>query len=250
MNGMTTTPSTVATPTVNGTGREKAGPGAWSGADFIESLRDGRAVWSEGTRVDVVSDGRFRPMLTTLADLFDRRRTPAQADRMLYRSASSGNLVSPSYLAPRSREELDQKWVNSESWAAESHGQLSRLPDFVANVVVGLYDFRFELAKINPEFGTRAENYYHYCREHDIVLTHGLGDPQVDRSATPIERPELGLRVIERSADGIVVRGAKGPVSTVVRERVNRAWGALRRTGCNDRVRRRIRAQGASLSAR
>lgn len=186
-----------------------AAKGAWRGPEYEASLRDGREVWSDGCRIDVTSDPRFRPMLSTLARLYDSQHRPERSSQMLYRSKSSGKLVSLSYLAPSSRAELDQKWRNSRAWVESSHGQLSRMPDFMSNVVVGLYDFRFELAKVNPEFGRNAEAYYHYCSENDIALTHGLGDPQIDRSSTPIDRPELGLRVVRRGADGIVVRGAK-----------------------------------------
>jgi aromatic ring hydroxylase len=183
--------------------------GAWRGQDFIASIDDGREVWCDGRRVDVLRDARFRAMLDSLAALYDVQHQPENAGEMLFRSDLTGRQVSLSYLAPTSRNDLDRKWCNSRRWLEASHGQLSRLPDFMANVVVGLYDFRAELATVNPEFGRNAERYYRYCRENDIALTHGLGDPQVDRSSSPAERPELALRVVKRDADGIVVRGAK-----------------------------------------
>ena len=34
-------------------------------------------------------------------------------------------------------------------------------------------------------FGANVVNYYHYCLENDLFLTHALGDPQVDRSQQP-----------------------------------------------------------------
>ncbi|MCI3240075.1 4-hydroxyphenylacetate 3-hydroxylase N-terminal domain-containing protein [Streptomyces spinosisporus] len=196
--------------TTDGTALLPGSPGgAWRGSDYIASIKDEREVWCDGRRVDVTGDPKFRPMLTTLAGLYDAQHLPDRADEMLHRSDTSGNLVSLSYLAPADRDELSRKWANSHRWAEASYGQLSRVPDFMSNVVVGLYDFRHELAKVDPEFGRNAENYYHYCRENDLTLTHGLGDPQIDRSSTPAERPELGLRVVRRGADGIVVRGAK-----------------------------------------
>jgi aromatic ring hydroxylase len=183
--------------------------GAWRGKEYVDSLRDGREVWCAGDQIDVTVDPRFRPMLTTLAGLYDDQHSPELSADMLHLSEVTGRPVSLSYLAPTSSEELGRKWQNSRRWMELTHGQLSRLPDFMSNVVVGLYDFRFELGKVRPEFACNAEAYYHYCRENDILLTHGLGDPQIDRSSSPMVRPELGLRVVSRSADGIVVRGAK-----------------------------------------
>lgn len=183
--------------------------GAWTGPEFIDSLRDDREVWCGGHRADVTSDPRFSAMLHTLAGLYDQQHSPEHSSRMLFRSGSSGRLASLSYLAPATRPDLDLKWGNSRQWVENSYGQISRIPDFMSNVVVGLFDYRFELAKVDPEFGRNAEDYFHYCCENDVALTHGLGDPQIDRSSSPLQRPELGLRVVKRGADGIVVRGAK-----------------------------------------
>lgn len=183
--------------------------GAWRGDDYIESLRDDREVWYDGERVDVTRHPSFVGLLRTLASLYDLQHTSGVRDEMLWRSPLSGNHVSYSYLAPRTGDELNRKWCNSHIWMERSHGQLARVPDFMANVTVGLWDFRHELGKINPEFEENAERYYHYCREHDLALTHALGDPQIDRSASPVDHPEHALRVVERRTDGIVVRGAK-----------------------------------------
>jgi aromatic ring hydroxylase len=65
------------------------------------------------------------------------------------------------------------------------------------------------LGKIDPQFARNAEDYYTYCREHDIALTHAIGDPQIDRSASLADYPDNALRIVERRADGVVVRGAK-----------------------------------------
>lgn len=183
--------------------------GAWRGADFVESLRDGREVWYDGERVDVTRHLSFVGVLETLSALYDLQHSAEFRDRMLWRSPECGNLVSYSYLAPRTAEEMNRKWHNSHIWMERSHGQLARVPDFMANVLVGLYDFREELARVNPQFGENAERYYRYCREHDLALTHALGDPQIDRSASPVDHPEYALRVVDRRADGIVVHGAK-----------------------------------------
>ena len=51
-------------------------------------------------------------------------------------------------------------------------------------------------------------NYYHYCMENDLFLTHALGDPQVDRSQQPQNEQrsdreeELALHVVEETNEG------------------------------------------------
>lgn len=183
--------------------------GALTGKRYIESLKDGREVWLNGERVDVTAHPAFAGILSELARLYDLQHAPEYRDIMTYASPETGNRVSMSYLAPKTMEELLAKRRNSEIWASESWGQLPRAPDFMANVVVGLYDFRHELSGNDPRFGENAARYYHYCREHDIALTHSIVDPQIDRSSSPAVDPDLALRVVRETAEGIVVRGAK-----------------------------------------
>ncbi|MET9091902.1 4-hydroxyphenylacetate 3-hydroxylase N-terminal domain-containing protein [Streptomyces cyaneofuscatus] len=204
-----TSPGDTRPPPEPGAHDGRPGLGAHDGASFVASLADDREVWVEGERVDVTTHPDFRPMLRTLAGLYDRQRSPELGREMTFRSEVSGHPVSLSYLTPRTPEDLDRKWINSRHWVEGSHGQISRIPDFMANVAVGLHDFRHALGEVDPVFAENAERYYLHCRENDLVLTHGLGDPQVDRSVTPVQRPELGLRVVHRDDSGIVVRGAK-----------------------------------------
>ncbi|MGH3585391.1 MAG: 4-hydroxyphenylacetate 3-hydroxylase N-terminal domain-containing protein, partial [Pseudonocardia sp.] len=124
-------------------------------------------------------------------------------------SAETGNPVSRAYDLPHTAEELRQKYAATEWWMRESWGQLGRAPDFMANVVVGIHDFRDELEQNRPGFGANAANYHRFAREHDLVLTHALGDPQIDRSANPLDDPDLALRVVEENDRGVVIRGAK-----------------------------------------
>jgi 4-hydroxyphenylacetate 3-monooxygenase len=183
--------------------------GAFTGERYIESLKDDREVWLNGARVDVTTHAAFAGMLHELARLYDLQHTPAYRNSMTFVSPETGNRVSYSYLLPRTMDDLLAKRRNCEIWMAESWGQLPRAPDFMSNVAVGLYDFREHLHGNNPRFGDNAVRYHRYCQEHDIVLTHGLGDPQIDRSSSPAQDPDMALRVLRETADGIVIRGAK-----------------------------------------
>ncbi len=183
--------------------------GVHSSASFAASLDDGREVWYDGRRVDVCRHPAFAGVLRELGRLYDLQHSDAHHKDMTWTSPLTGHPVSLSYLAPTTPAEFAAKTRNSHLWMAHSHGQLPRIPDFVANVIVGLYDYRHELGKLDPQFARNAENYYLYCREHDIALTHAIGDPQINRSASLADYPDNALRIVERRADGVVVRGAK-----------------------------------------
>lgn len=183
--------------------------GAKTGQAYIMGLSDGREVWLNGEKIDVTRHPAFTGIITELARLYDLQYTEAFQEQMTFISPVTGNRVSYSYSLPKSPAELELKWRNSHIWMENSWGQLPRLPDFMSNVVVGLYDYRNELGLVDPRFRENAVNYYTYCREHDICLTHALGDPQIDRSIGPSVDPDLALRIVSETTDGIIVRGAK-----------------------------------------
>lgn len=182
--------------------------GALTGERYRDSLDDGRVVWLAGERVkNVAEHPAFRGAVDEFARLLDLRL--AAGDITTSVSAATGNRVSRAYDLPTTPAELRAKFAASEWWMRESLGQHGRSPDFMANVVVGIHDYREELEANRPGFGANATAYHHFAREHDLVLTHALGDPQIDRSASPLDDPDLALRVVEENDRGVVIRGAK-----------------------------------------
>jgi len=193
--------------------------GAMTGARYIESLKDGREVWLDGEKVqDVTTHPAFTGMVHELARIYDLQHTETYRDRMTFISPTTGNRCSLSWLLPQSHEDLQKKRRNSELWNEQCWGQLGRGPDILAPYIITLYDLRETLsARQHPrcDFGANVVNYYHYCLENDLFLTHALGDPQVDRGQQPQNEPravredELVLHVVEETHEGIIVRGAK-----------------------------------------
>jgi len=185
------------------------GQGAMDGTRYLESLRDGREIWVNGEKIqDVTTHPYFATVAKEIARLYDLQYDPATQDDMTYVN-ESGLRVSYSYLLPQSPEDLLARRRNTEVWARESFGMMGRFPDFCAAMIVGMYDVRAELAKINPAFATNIENYLHYARSHDLSISHGLHDPARDKSKRPEEDPDRCLRIVEERDDGLVVRGAR-----------------------------------------
>ncbi len=163
--------------------------GAMTGARYIASLQDNREVWLDGAKVaDVAGHPAMTGMVHELARIYDLQHSDAYREQMTFISPDTGNRCSLSWLLPRSREDLKSQRRNSEIWNAESWGQLGRSPDILAPHIIGLYAIRDALGQVrNPhcDFGENITNYYRYCMENDLFLTHALGDPQVDRSQQP-----------------------------------------------------------------
>ncbi|HEX8967640.1 MAG TPA: 4-hydroxyphenylacetate 3-hydroxylase N-terminal domain-containing protein [Chloroflexota bacterium] len=191
-----------------------------TGERFLNSLRDGREVWLDGQRVDdVTRHPAFRDMAYALAAIYDLQHDPGLQDQMTYVDPHSGVRTSLSWLMPRSPQDLKRKRRNSEIWAEQTWGQLGRHPDLLTGFVLGIYANRATFGAVhNPhcDFAENIANYYRWCANNDLFLTHALGDPQVDRSAQPQnerratpEDEEVALHVVEETREGVIVRGGK-----------------------------------------
>ncbi|MFE1384297.1 4-hydroxyphenylacetate 3-hydroxylase family protein [Streptomyces sp. NPDC058740] len=184
--------------------------GIRTGDAYRASLDDGRELYLDGKRVtDPASHPAFKPSVDELARLFDLQHDPEHAPVMTWKDPQSGLMLGRAYQPTRTLEDLRAQRASAELWLSESLGQHGRSPAFMSSIALGLYDFRHQLESNQAGFGANAEAWYRHCATNDLVLTHALGDPQIDRSADPVDDPDLALRVIEENDKGIVVRGAK-----------------------------------------
>src|SRR5271157_3206062 len=91
--------------------------GAMTGERYIASLKDGREVWIDGSRVaDVTRHPAFKPMIDELARIYDLQNSPQYRDQMTFLEPESGVRTSLSWLLPRAPEDLRKKRRNSELW--------------------------------------------------------------------------------------------------------------------------------------
>jgi 4-hydroxyphenylacetate 3-monooxygenase oxygenase component len=187
-----------------------AARGLLTGTRYRAELDDGRELYLDGRRVtDPATHPAFRPAVDELARLIDLQHDPEHQDLLTWKDPATGLRLARGYQPPRTLEELRTQRRSAEFWHAESLGQHGRSPAFMASIAVGVHDFRHRLERSRPGFGANADAWYRHCATNDLVLSHALGDPQIDRSADPVDDPDLALRVLSEDDRGIVVRGAK-----------------------------------------
>ena len=178
-----------------------------SGADYIESLRDGRDVWLGGRRVaDVPAHPAFRGCVNSVGELYDMQRDPAYTDLLMFDPGNGGRALK-SYRPPHSAADLIELRRMIELVARFSGGTLARSPEYVPLVLLGLLAIKDDLGSVNPAYAATLEAYTRRCRDHNLALSHSFTDPIVDRS-----RPESAdaiLRVVDRRPEGMVVRGVR-----------------------------------------
>lgn len=169
--------------------------------DYRRSLADGRVTYWDGERIeDITRHPRFKvPIALTARDFaYD---DPELGPLRRYREAD-GSEAHRIYQVPKNEEDLATR---VELLKATSIGTA------VTGVYMALMSVKDEVAAVNPRYAENIERMYRYCRDNDLRAAEVITDPKGDRKRRAHEQddPDLYVRVVKRSADGITVRGAK-----------------------------------------
>ena len=128
-------------------------------------------------------------MIDALARVYDLQNSDQYRDEMTYVEPETGARISCRWLLPRSARGLAaQARATASCGTMLTWGQLGRSPDILAPYIINrphLQDAFGAVKHPHCDFGENIVNYYKYCRDNDLFLTHALGDPQVDRSTQP-----------------------------------------------------------------
>jgi 4-hydroxyphenylacetate 3-monooxygenase len=183
-----------------------------TGAQHLESLRDGRQVYIYGELVeDVTTNPAFRNSVASAAYLYDFQSCPQNLDRMTFPIAGSGKRVSRAWQLPTSYAELLARREALAAWAETHYGFMGRSPDHVASCIAGMYMGIEQFEAFDADRAAALRNYFHYARENDLYLTYAIINPQADRSKAAGSQPDafLAARLCGQDVDGITVKGAK-----------------------------------------
>jgi 4-hydroxybutyryl-CoA dehydratase/vinylacetyl-CoA-Delta-isomerase len=162
-----------------------------TGNQYRTSLADGRAVYFRGARVD---DLAVHPILGECVD-----RVAAGYDRLF---TDDPDAISPLMRIPRSVEELREGVPEIHDAGLVAHVTYTSIMTLTtaAARLVGIGDYT-----------ERIEGYIAEMQERDVRVTQCITDAKGDRSRHPGGQldPDAYVRVVDRSADGVVIRGAK-----------------------------------------
>jgi 4-hydroxyphenylacetate 3-monooxygenase len=179
----------------------------FTGAEYMQSLRDGRDVYIDGERVaDVTTHPAFRNSVRSIARLYDALHDPARQKILTCPTdTGSGGYTHRYFRVPRSREDLRGAQGAIAEWARMSYGWMGRTPDYKAAFTNTLGGF--------PEYyGPYADNaraWYKRAQEAVPFMNHAIVNPPVDRHK-PAEEVKDVYVCVERETDaGIIVSGAK-----------------------------------------
>jgi 4-hydroxyphenylacetate 3-monooxygenase len=183
-----------------------------TGADYVESLDDGRNVMLDGERVDnVATHPAFAGAVATMAHLYDVAADPARRDLFTYPSPTDGRPVHVWWQTPTVPDDLTRRRLAIEAWAEESCGFLGRSPDHVASFFAGFAGSLPLFAEAGQSFADNLASFYATARDESLYLSYTIIHPTIDRAKPPHEQyaPNLYVSVVDEGDDGIVLGGAQ-----------------------------------------
>ncbi|WP_445170579.1 4-hydroxyphenylacetate 3-hydroxylase N-terminal domain-containing protein [Mycolicibacterium sp. Dal123E01] len=167
-----------------------------TGEQYKQSLCDGRRVYQDGKLVDdLATDPLLAPALDAVAAGYDEYYSPAPG------------AVNALVEAPRSIDELrDRVPILTE---------MDLLLNVTYQSLMTLVIAAARLADGHPEFVSRIHDYVAWARSEDIRIAECITDSKGDRGKPPAGQDDADqyVRVVERRADGVVIRGAKLHIS-------------------------------------
>jgi len=179
----------------------------YTGRQFIDSLRDDRAVYINGERVkDVTTHPAMRNSVRSVARLYDALHDPKQqATLTCPTDTGNGGFTHRYFRVPRSREDLIGAKNAITAWARLSYGWMGRTPDYKAS-------FSNTLGANADFYGPYADNarrWYARAQETVPFMNHAIVNPPIDRHKPTGEVKDVFIHVVKETDAGVIVKGAK-----------------------------------------
>ena len=180
-----------------------------TGAQYRESIRDGREVYVNGEKVkDVPSHPMFKPLVDIRARIYDLQHEPATRPILTYNEG--GDWLAVANKLPFTTQDWWDKRRATDTILEDIGGVVTRVGDETVGEMWSLYDGQDVLSEVDPQFAANIRAHIAKVVQTDPFHVSANTDPKGDRSKAPQEQdPDVLLHVVKETDSGIVVRGAK-----------------------------------------
>jgi 4-hydroxyphenylacetate 3-monooxygenase len=182
-----------------------------TGDEYRESIRDGREVWIDGERVeDVPTHPAFAPIVDVRARIYDMAHDVETRGVMSYVDPETGERNPVALKPPTTREDWQAKRRAVDAVLDDIGGVVIRVGDETVGEMWSLLDGQELLDEVDPAFSRNIRTHVNRAVRADPFHVSANTDPKGDRSKRPQDQdPDVLLRVVRETDNGIVVRGAK-----------------------------------------
>lgn len=191
-----------------------------TGSEYLEALRtQSPEIYVRGRRVtDRVSHPGFQPTLNTWGKwVYEAAFVPELRELMIASPSLAGGECHSFWHIPRSKEDLLLNMESAKKLA--QHAPASGYTSIGRDELAALYAVSWRMDhELGTKYFPRVESYIRWFQDEQVMTAAAVTDPKGHRRLRPAEQPnpDSYLHVVERRADGIVVRGSKMHTSGAV----------------------------------
>lgn len=179
--------------------------------EYVASLKDiQREVYILGERVDHFTEHPIlRPSLNALSMTYQMSWESDHEDLMV-RTDENGNPINLFTAIHKNNTDLVNKVRALRVLGQRTGTCFQRCVGWDALNALSIVTFEIDQAK-GTDYQKRFLDYLRYVQTEDLVCNGAMTDVKGDRSRRPHQQsdPDMYLHVVERQADGVIVRGAK-----------------------------------------
>lgn len=178
---------------------------------YYLSLRDGRRVFYRGQPVeDLLSHPELGPAIRHAAVDFRMAHDPQYRDRAVV--TDEDGTYSRFYHIPKSSQDLKKRRDLIALSTRLGGTVVPLIHEIGTDALFGLMEVTQVMDhELGTRYSERVRNFWQQARDNDYALAVAQTDVKGDRSKRPSDQPDpdMYLRIVKRTSDGIVVRGAK-----------------------------------------
>jgi len=179
---------------------------------YIDSLRKlERRIYILGERVENPTDHPMvRPSMNAVAETYALGDEPEAEELLMAESHLTGEKVSRFTHIHQSTDDLVNKVLMQRLLGRRTSTCFQRCVGM--DGINALYSVTHECDQAcGSEYHERLKEYLRYIQSENVVVDGAMTDVKGDRSLRPADQPDpdMFVHVVERQADGIIVRGAK-----------------------------------------
>jgi len=181
-------------------------------ADYMTSLRKlDPVIYYRGERIkDVTRHPATAPHVRSAAMTFSLANTDEYRDLATATSHLTGNVISRFTHVHQSVEDLIKKVKLLRVLGQKTGSCFQRCVGFDA--INSIYTVAYEIdQKLGTDYFERFKKWLVGIQDQNLMVVGAMTDPKGDRSKGPAQQsdPDQYVRVVKRTQDGVVIRGAK-----------------------------------------
>lgn len=190
-----------------------------TGKEYIESLKAlSTQVYAYGKKIDDITENAlFRPHINAAALTYDMAHDPEFEDFLVTSSHLTGEKINRFTHIHQSCEDLVKKVKMLRMIAQRTGSCFQRCVGFDA--LNATYTTTYDMdKKLGTSYHERFCSYLKYVQENDLMISGSMTDVKGDRGKPPHQQsdPDMYVRVVDKSEQGIVIRGAKAHMTGII----------------------------------